>query len=93
MNTLEKLSEELRNIALDRKEGFDKKSNEFIGYLSMRVFGAINPVDCVTASFTILVLQKYEEEISREYPGTEDMVRTLKDIYQDTKFISSIKAR
>lgn len=57
MNTLEKLSEELRNIALDRKEGFDKKSNELIGYLSMRVFGAINPVDCVTASFTILVLQ------------------------------------
>lgn len=93
MNTLEKLSEELRNIALDRKEGFDKKSNELIGYLSMRAFGAINPVDCVTASFTILVLQKYEEEISRAYPGTEDMVRILKDIYQDTKFISPIKAR
>lgn len=93
MNTLEKLSEELRNIALNKKERFDKKSNELVGCLSMRVFKAIYPVDCVTASFTILVLQKYEEEISRAYPGTEDMVRTLKDIYQDTKFISSIKAR
>ncbi|MFR8229236.1 MAG: hypothetical protein ACLVAH_04745 [Anaeromassilibacillus sp.] len=93
MNALEKLSEELRNITLDRKEGFDKKSNELIGCLSMRVFGAINPVDCVTASFTTLVLQKYEEEIFKAYPEAEDIVRILKDIYQDTKFIVPIKAR
>lgn len=91
MNTLEKLSKELLNAATSGEGGAAAKAAELSNYLSTRISEAINPINCITAPFTILVLRQYVEEISRHYPGMQDAAEVLKRISKTAAFVIPTK--
>lgn len=93
MNTLEKLSEELLDAVMNGKSGVAAKAMELSNCLSARISEAINPIDHVTAPFTILILRQYAEEISRYHPGGAGCGRSLKMHIQDRSLCNTDKAR
>lgn len=91
MNTLEKLSEELLDAVMNGKGGVAAKAMELSNCLSARISEAINPIDHVTAPFTILILRQYAEEISRHYPGGQNVAEALKCISKAAAFVIPTK--
>lgn len=91
MNMLEKLSEELLDAVMSGKGGVAAKAMELSNCLSARISEAISPIDHVTVPFTILILRQYAEEISRHYPGGQDVAEALKRASQTAAFVIPIK--